>query len=99
MTTAAIDIIILGRSYKVSCPEGQEVALQRAAEMLNERIARVKQSGKSGSNEQVAVMLVINICHELELEKDKNYQYADAMDKRIKMLQQTIEEALANKVG
>ena len=99
MTTAALDIIVLGRPYKVACPAGQEVALQRAAETLNERIRAFKQSGKAGSNEQIAIMLALNISHELELEKDKNYQYADAMDKRIKMLQHTIEEALANKVG
>ncbi|WP_188629840.1 cell division protein ZapA [Oceanisphaera marina] len=99
MTTAAIDIVILGRPYKVACPAGQEVALQRAADMLNERIRNFKQSGKAGSNEQIAIMLALNVCHELELEKDKNYQYADAMDKRIKLLQHTIEEALANKVG
>ncbi|WP_445397725.1 cell division protein ZapA [Zobellella sp. An-6] len=99
MTTAAIDIVILGRPYKVACPAGQEAALHRAANMLNERIRNFKQGGKSASNEQIAIMLALNVCHELELEKDKNNQYADAMDKRIKMLQHTIEEALASKVG
>ncbi|MFD1006814.1 MULTISPECIES: cell division protein ZapA [Oceanisphaera] len=99
MTTAAIDIVILGRPYKVACPAGQEVALQRAADTLNERIRSFKQSGKAGSNEQVAIMLALNVCHDLELEKDKNYQYAESMDRRIKLLQQTIEEALANKLG
>ncbi|GHA11419.1 cell division protein ZapA [Oceanisphaera arctica] len=99
MTTAAIDIVILGRPYKVACPVGQEAALQRASDMLNERIHKFKQGGKAGSNEQIAIMLALNVCHELELEKDKNYQYADAMDKRIKMLQHTIEDALASKVG
>ncbi len=99
MTTAAIDIVILGRPYKVACPVGQEAALQRAADMLNERIRNFKKGGKSGSNEQIAIMLALNVCHELELEKDKNNQYADAMDKRIKMLQHTIEDALASKVG
>lgn len=99
MTTAAIDIVILGRPYKVACPAGQEAALQRAANMLNDRIRELKQNGKSASNEQLAIMIALNVCHELELEKDKNHQYADAMDKRIKMLQHTIEEALASKVG
>ncbi|WP_417614640.1 cell division protein ZapA [Oceanisphaera sp.] len=99
MTTAAIDIVILGRPYKIACPVGQEVALQRAADMLNERISNFKQSGKVGSNEQIAIMLALNVCHELELEKDKNNQYADGMNQRIKLLQHTIEEALANKVS
>ncbi|WMC09431.1 cell division protein ZapA [Oceanimonas pelagia] len=99
MTRAAIDIVILGRPYKVACPAGQEDALHRAADMLNERIRKFKESGKSATNEQIAIMLALNVCHELELEKDKNHQYADAMDKRIKMLQHTIEDALASKVG
>ncbi|WP_116473554.1 cell division protein ZapA [Zobellella maritima] len=96
MTRAAIDIVILGRPYKVACPPGQEAALQRAADMLNERINTMKKGGKSSANEQMAIMVALNVCHELELEKDKNHQYADAMDKRIKMLQQTIESALAS---
>lgn len=96
MTRAAIDIVILGRPYKVACPQGQEAALQRAAKLLNDRINNMKQSGKSSANEQMAIMVALNVCHELELEKDKNHQYADAMDRRIKMLQHTIEAALAS---
>ncbi|MGO2090075.1 MAG: cell division protein ZapA [Oceanisphaera sp.] len=99
MTTASIDIVILGRPYKIACPVGQEAALQRAADTLNERIRNFKQSGKSGSNEQIAIMLALNACHDLELEKDKNHQYAETMDKRIKLLQGTIEDALATKLG
>jgi cell division protein ZapA len=96
MTRAAIDIVILGRPYKVACPQGQEAALQRAAHLLSDRINAMKQGRKSAANEQMAIMVALNVCHELELEKDKNNQYADAMDKRIKMLQQTIEAALAS---
>jgi cell division protein ZapA len=39
-------------------------------------------------------MAALNFCHELCLEKEKNHQYSETMDKRIKMLQRTIEAAL-----
>ena len=41
-----------------------------------------------------AVMAALNFCHALTLEKNKNQQYSETMDQRIRMLQSTIEEAL-----
>ena len=94
MSIEAVDIVILGRSYKISCPVGQQNALRQAAEQLTQKLIDLRQRANVSSNEQLAVMAALNFCHELCLEKEKNHQYSDTMDKRIKMLQRTIEAAL-----
>ncbi|WP_368166121.1 cell division protein ZapA [Aeromonas sp. R9-1] len=94
MSTEAVEIVILGRPYKVSCPPGQQAALQAAATQLNEKLIELRQRSRVSSNEQLAIMAALNFCHELCLEKEKNHQYSETMDKRIKMLQRTIEAAL-----
>lgn len=42
MSARAMDITLMERSYRVSCPAGQEVALQQAADKLNERLKETK---------------------------------------------------------
>ena len=90
----AVEITILGRPYKVSCPVGEQAALHQAATLLTKKLNELRQRTKVSNNEQLAIMTALNFCHELYLEKEKNHLYSDNMDKRIKMLQQTIEAAL-----
>ncbi len=96
MTTEieAVEINIMGRVYKLSCQLGQSAALRTAADELNDTLGQMRQRSRSSNNEQLAVMAALNFCHELALEKDKNRQYSETMDQRIRMLQTTIEEAL-----
>lgn len=97
MSQSAVEINILGKCYKMACPQGQEDALLGAAEILNEKIADLKQRTKIAKSEQLAVMAALNFCHELKLEQAKNNEYADTMAQRIQMLQSTIENALIEK--
>ena len=94
MSIEAVEIVILGRPYKVSCPLGQQDALRQAADQLSDKLIELRQRSKVSSNEQLAIMAALNFCHELKKEKEKNHQYSETMDKRIKMLQRTIEAAL-----
>ena len=94
MSIEAVEIVILGRPYKVSCPLGQQDALRQAADQLSDKLIELRQRSKVSSNEQLAIMAALNFCHELCLEKEKNHQYSETMDKRIKMLQRTIEVVL-----
>jgi len=92
--TEAVEISILGRVYKLSCQAGQGEALRQAAEQLNGTLGELRLRARGSSNEQLAVMAALNFCHELALEKNRNRQYSETMDQRIRLLQTTIEEAL-----
>ncbi len=64
-TEKAVTIHILGKEYHVSCPAGEEYELRQAASDLNEKMATVKASGKVIGLERIAVMVALNINHEL----------------------------------
>ncbi|CAG9295770.1 cell division protein ZapA [Celerinatantimonas diazotrophica] len=89
----AVDIILLGKTYRVACPEGQEQALHEAAAELAARLAEAHAKMPS-NNEQLAMMVALNLSSELLCEKQKNIEYAKNMDERIRSLQNTIEQAL-----
>ena len=57
-------IQILGREFRVACPEGEEKQLQASVEFLNRRMKELRDTGKVTGNERVAIMAALNIAHE-----------------------------------
>jgi cell division protein ZapA len=94
MSAQPVDIQIFGRSLRVNCPPEQQDALNAAAEDLNQRLQDLKVRTRVTNTEQLVFIAALNICHELAQEKVKTRDYAANMEQRIRMLQQTIEQAL-----
>lgn len=94
MSAQPVDIQIFGRSLKVNCPPEQQDALNMAAEALNQRLQDLKDRTRVTNTEQLVLIAALNVCHELSQEQLKIREYASNMDQRMRMLQQTIEQAL-----
>jgi cell division protein ZapA len=94
MSAQPVDIQIFGRSLRVNCPPEQQDALNAAAEDLNQRLQDLKVRTRVTNTEQLVFIAALNICHELAQEKVKTRDYAANMEQRIRILQQTIEQAL-----
>ena len=87
---------LLGREFRVACPDGQERELTASAEYLNRKIKEVRDTGKVTGNERVAIMAALNIAYEMM----SNRQAAGSVDgaairRRIVAMQETVESALA----
>lgn len=94
MSAQPVDIQIFGRSLRVNCPPEQRDALNQAADELNQRLQDLKVRTRVTNTEQLVFIAALNICYELAQEKVKTRDYAANMEQRIRMLQQTIEQAL-----
>ena len=94
MSAQPVDIQIFGRSVRVNCPPEQQEALNMAAEDLNQRLQDLKVRTRVTNTEQLVFIAALNVCHELAQERLKTRDYASNMEQRIRMLQQTIEQAL-----
>ena len=90
MSAQPVDIQIFGRSLRVNCPPDQRDALNQAADDLNQRLQDLRVT----NTEQLVFIAALNISYELAQEKAKTRDYAASMEQRIRMLQQTIEQAL-----
>ncbi len=64
-TAKALDIAIMGRTYKVSCHEEERESLLEAVAYLDQKMGEIKSSGRVGNAERIAVMAALNIAHEL----------------------------------
>ncbi|GKX57512.1 cell division protein ZapA [Leminorella grimontii] len=94
MSAQPVDIQILGKSLRINCPQEQREALSRAAADLNQRLLDLKERTRVTNSEQLILTAALNISYELTQEKDKTDEYAKSMEMRIRMLQDTIEQAL-----
>ncbi|RKF18662.1 cell division protein ZapA [Alginatibacterium sediminis] len=89
-----VEVVLLGRSYRVACPQGQEDDLRAAADELSKRLQTLKDNSRISNPEQIAMLVGLNLCYELQAEQHKNTDYSENMNQRIRDLQLTIEHAL-----
>jgi cell division protein ZapA len=94
-----LTIQILGREFRVACPEGEEKQLQASVEYLNRRMKDLRDNGKVTGNERIAIMAALNIAHEYLAQKPAKAAASsvDGADyrRRIAAMQETLDSALA----
>ncbi|QBC43631.1 cell division protein ZapA [Iodobacter fluviatilis] len=59
-----LDVSIMGREFRVACPENEEATLVQAVELLDQRMHEIRASGKVVGLEKIAIMAALNITHE-----------------------------------
>ncbi len=94
----ALTISLLGREFRVACPEGEENQLLATVDFLNGRMKEVRDTGRVVGNERIAIMAALNIAHELLSQKaDAPAAAFDASQirRRIVAMQETLDSALA----
>ena len=93
----AVTINLLGREFRVGCPEGEERQLMASVDYLNRKLKEVRDTGKVVGNERIALMAALNIAHEALSNTGKagaGYD-ATALKRRITSMQETLDAALA----
>ncbi len=94
-----LTIQLLGREFRVACPEGEELQLQSSVEFVNRRMKELRDTGKVTGNERIAIMAALNIAHEFLAIKPAKAA-ANAIDgadfrRRIAAMQETLDSALS----
>ena len=89
-----VAVNILGKEYRIACDAGAEDELIGAARFLDNRMREVRGSGKVIGTDRIAVMVALNLAHELLQEKSEQDSAASSASKRIRSLRERIEIAL-----
>ena len=91
-----LTISIMNKEFQVTCPEGEEEALQRAARYLSEQMQEIRQSGKVVGMDRIAIMTALNMSHELLSGQSKVQTSQDYAKLRIRALNDRLENAIAD---
>ena len=61
----AVDVAIMGREFRVTCPDEEREELLQAVAYLDKKMCEIKGNGKVVGSERIAIMAGLNIAHEL----------------------------------
>lgn len=93
--TKGLDVTILGREFRIACPENEQQALLMAVDYLDKRMREIRDGGKVIGLERIAIMAALNITHELLRTRGESEQ-PQQWRRRITDMQAQIEQALAD---
>jgi cell division protein ZapA len=100
--TLQLDVTILGREYRVACAEDEQAELFEAVALLDARMREIRDKGRTGGVDRIAVMAALNIANELLRERKKPARTVGAaidgpvVQRRIRDMGEAIDKALAN---
>ena len=61
----SVSLTIMGKEYKIACEPDEQDSLIRSASELDAQMCKMRDSGKVGTAERIAVMAALNLSHEL----------------------------------
>lgn len=60
----ALDVKIMGREFRIACSAEERPALQRAVNIVETKMASIRNTGKVVGLDKIAVMAALQIAHE-----------------------------------
>ena len=93
--TIPVSVRVMGKEYKISCPEGEHNSLLASAKHVDESMMKIREGGKALGAERIAVMAAINIANEM-LKGGGGEVGNEKISGQIDALQESLNESLKN---
>lgn len=87
-----VNVSILDKEYQVTCPIEERAALFSAAQELDARMRKVRNAGAVIGADRIAVMVALNLCHELQ--QAQTGEGAKASSSALEHIVQRLDQAL-----
>jgi cell division protein ZapA len=96
MSKKTVSLSILGKEYKISCDVEEEDSLLESGKQLHEKMSKIRNSGKIPGDDRIAVMVALNIAHELQILKEENLKLNQNLSECLSNMRHKIENVLEN---
>ena len=91
----SLQIAIMGRDFRVACPEEEQAGLLEAVDYLNKKMLEIRDAGKVIGLERIAIMAALNIAHEyLSTSVGGSFDMAE-MKRRMNRMESVIDLAMS----
>ena len=91
----SLQIAIMGREFRVACPEEEQAGLLEAVDYLNKKMLEIRDAGKVIGVERIAIMAALNIAHEfLSTRVGGAFDIAE-IKRRMNRMESVIDQAMA----
>src|SRR5689334_21265748 len=88
-----LQINVMGREFRVACPEEEQKGLLEAVDYLNKKMNEIRDNGKVIGLERIAIMAALNIAHELLTTKVGGFDIAE-VKRRMNHMETVLDQAM-----
>lgn len=90
----SLDVAIMGREFRVSCPEDEREGLLHAVSYLDRKMREIRDAGRVIGLERIAIMAALNITHDFLAARPAEPEM-HAYRARLDQLTNLLDQALA----
>lgn len=91
-----LQINIMGREFRVACPEDEQKGLLEAVDYLNTKMNEIRDHGKVIGLERIAIMAALNIAHEfLNTKVGGGFDIAE-IKRRMASMETVLDQAISD---
>ena len=91
----SLQIAIMGREFRVACPENEQAGLLEAVDYLNRKMLEIRDGGKIIGLERIAIMAALNIAHEMLTTKVGGGFDIGDVKRRMARMETVIDQAMS----
>ena len=95
----SLQITIMGREFRVACPEDEQAGLLEAVDYLNKKMLEIRDGGKVIGLERIAIMAALNIAHEMLTSKGGGGFDLGDLKRRMARMETVIDQAMAEQAN
>ena len=92
---AQVSVRILDKEYQVACPAGERTDLLDSAEILNNKMREIRDSGRIVGLDRIAVMAALNMANDLIHAKARDQELEGGISDRLKLISDRVENVLS----
>ena len=93
-TGKTMDVNIMGREFRIVCPDEEREELLEAVAYLNNRMREIRDGGKVVGSERIAIMAALNITHELLIARTREGFDTEEFRRRIVRMQTALDAVM-----
>jgi len=90
-----LQINVMGREFRVACPEDEQKGLLEAVDYLNRKMTEIRDHGKVIGLERIAIMAALNIAHELLTTRVGGFDLAE-LKRRMNHMETVLDRAMVD---
>ena len=91
---AQVSVRILDKEYQVTCPASERTDLLDSAEILNEKMREIRDSGRVVGLDRIAVMAALNMANDLLRAQARDKLLEGDVSGRLKLISDRVESVL-----
>ena len=93
--TSQVSVRILDKEYQVACPAEERTDLLDSAEILNEKMREIRDSGRIVGLDRIAVMAALNMANDLIHAKARDQELEGGISDRLKLISDRVDNVLS----